>query len=156
MLEDEGFGHFRQTLELDEGGIGEHFLHLFAVFDVDVRKAVLLVVVDGEAVARCRAFAAETLHLRTYLLVAERSEGCIVGDGFTVAGDDDFGQRLDGEIIHCLDFLAGVTQEQQAPEAHLELRYLCFGATYLVVYLHDAGHMFRFFVEVFDFVERKP
>ena len=50
VLHTEGFGYSRQTLKLDDGTVLAHLLHLFAIFDVDVRRCVLLVMLHGETV----------------------------------------------------------------------------------------------------------
>ena len=51
MLHAECLGHSGQMLELDDGTVFAHLFNLFAILDVDVRRLVLLVVFDGEAVA---------------------------------------------------------------------------------------------------------
>ena len=85
QYEPEGF-------ELDDGTVGVHFLYLFAVLDVNVRRRVLLVVLHGKAIARRRTFAAEALHLGADDINAQRAKGGIVRDDFTIACHDDFGQ----------------------------------------------------------------
>ena len=52
VLHAECLWHGGQTFELDDSAVFAHFLHLFAILDVDVRRRVLFVVLDGEAVAR--------------------------------------------------------------------------------------------------------
>ena len=63
VLHAECLGNGGQTLELDNVAVGAHLFYLFTVFDVDVRRLVLLVMLDGETVARRRTFAVEALHL---------------------------------------------------------------------------------------------
>ncbi len=92
VLHAEGTGHGGQALELDDGAVFAHLLHLFTILDVDVRRCVLLVVLHGEAVARRRTLAAEALHFGTDLLDTQWTDGGEVGDDFTMACHDDFGQ----------------------------------------------------------------
>ena len=42
VLHAEGLGYDWQALELDDGAVLAHLLPLFAIFDVDVRRCVLL------------------------------------------------------------------------------------------------------------------
>ena len=92
VLHAEGLGYGWQALELDNGAVFAHLLHLFAILDIDVGGGVLLVVLDGEAVARWRALAAEALHPWPNLLDTHRSDSGVVGDDFTMTCHDDFGQ----------------------------------------------------------------
>lgn len=64
VLHAKSLGYSGQTFELDDGTVLAHLLYLFAIFNVDVRRCVLLVVLDSETVTWWWALAAETLHLR--------------------------------------------------------------------------------------------
>ena len=89
MFHAECLGNLGQPLKLDDGAVGAHLLHLFAVLDVDVCRCVLFVVFHSEAITWRRTFAAETLHLGTNFLVAHRTDGGVVGDDLAVRGNDD-------------------------------------------------------------------
>ena len=51
MFHSEGFGYSRQTLKLDDGTVLAHLLHLFAIFDVDIRWCIFLVMLYSKAIA---------------------------------------------------------------------------------------------------------
>ena len=57
VLHAEGLGYGWQALELDDGAVLAHLLHLFAILNVDVSGGVLLVVLNGEAVTWWRTLA---------------------------------------------------------------------------------------------------
>ena len=57
VLHAEGLGYGWQALELDNGAVFAHLLHLFAILNVDVSGGVLLVVLNGEAVTWWRTLA---------------------------------------------------------------------------------------------------
>ena len=57
VLHAECLWHGGQAFELDDGAVFAHFLHLFAILDVDVSVSVLLVVLNGEAVTWWRTLA---------------------------------------------------------------------------------------------------
>ena len=89
MSHAQGCGYFGQAFELDNGTIGAHFLHLLAVFNIDVGRFILFVMLDGEAVSRHRTTAAETVHLRSDNIGTERAKSLPVFDYLAVRGDDD-------------------------------------------------------------------
>ena len=89
MSHTQSSGHFGQMFELDDGTIGTHFLHLLAVFNVDVGGLVLFVMLDGESISRHSASAAETVHLRSDNIGTERAESIPVFDYVAVRSDDD-------------------------------------------------------------------
>ena len=62
--------------------------NLLTVFDVDVRRFVTTVL-DGVAVTRLRAFAAQTGHLRTDDLIAEGPQVFEGVDRCAMAGNSD-------------------------------------------------------------------
>ena len=92
VLHAECLVHGGQTFELDDGAVGAHLFYLFTVFDVDIRRIVLLVMLDGETIAWRRTLAAKALHLWADDIDAQRAKSRVVGDDFTMACDDDFGQ----------------------------------------------------------------
>ena len=92
MLHTESLRYDWQTLELDDGAVFTHFLHLFAILDVNVRRGVFLVVFDGEAISRRWTLASEPMHLRGDFLHAHGTDGGEVRDDFTMTCHDDFGQ----------------------------------------------------------------
>ena len=92
MLHAKSLGHGGKALELDDGTILTHLLHLFTILYVDIGRFVFTVVLNGEAVARRRTLAAEALHLGCNLVDAHRPDGGIVGQYFAMTCHDDFGQ----------------------------------------------------------------
>ena len=52
MSHTDGRGDLFEPLELDDGTILPHLLHLLAVFDVDIGGRILLIVLYSEAIAR--------------------------------------------------------------------------------------------------------
>ena len=66
VLHADSHRHCRQPLELNYRRVGSHLLHLLAIFNVDVGGSILLVVLNSEAIACRRAFAAKSLHLGSY------------------------------------------------------------------------------------------
>ena len=57
VLHAECLWHGGQALELDDGAVFAHLLHLFAILNVDVSGGVLHVMLDGEAVTWWRTLA---------------------------------------------------------------------------------------------------
>ena len=55
---------------------------------------------DGEAIARFGALAADTLHLRTNLGITEIAEVGIRWDDFAIRCDDNLWKRLDFNFLH--------------------------------------------------------
>ena len=80
--------HGRDVLELDQSRVCSLLCHLLAVLDVDVLRLVAAVL-DGLAVARFRAFAAQTGHFRANHLVAKATEVFKGRDDGTMAGHRD-------------------------------------------------------------------
>ena len=92
VLHAEHLGDGGQTLELNDCAVLSHRFYLLTILNIDVHGFILLVVLDGEAVAWRRTLAAETLHLWPNLLIKHGSDGRIVGDDLTMTCHDDFGQ----------------------------------------------------------------
>ena len=57
MLHAHSLRYSRYALELNDAAVGSHLLNLFAILDVDICRRVLLVVLDGEAIAWRRTLA---------------------------------------------------------------------------------------------------
>ena len=68
VLHAEYFRHSVKMLELDDSIVCTHLFHLFALLDINVGGAILLIVLNGEAIAWSRALTTEALHLWTYFL----------------------------------------------------------------------------------------
>ena len=66
VLHADSHRHCRQPLELNYRRVGFHLLYLLAIFNVDVGGTLHLVVLNSEAIACRRAFAAKSLHLGSY------------------------------------------------------------------------------------------
>ena len=64
------FWYSIKMLELYDGIVCAHLFHLFAILDINVGGAILLIVLNGETIAWSRALATEALHLWTYFLYA--------------------------------------------------------------------------------------
>ncbi len=59
----ECFGNSIKMLELYDGIVCAHLFHLFAILDINVGGAILLIVLNGETISWSRALATEALHL---------------------------------------------------------------------------------------------
>jgi hypothetical protein len=68
MFHAECFGDSIKMLELYDAIVYAHLFHLFAILDINVGGAILLIVLNGETIAWSRALATEALHLWTYFL----------------------------------------------------------------------------------------
>ena len=106
MLHAQCFGNSRKSFELDKVRVGKHFLDLLAVLNVNILRTVFLVVVNGEAITRLRAFAAGRRHCRTYLHIAQRPERIIIGNHLAVTSHDNLRKFLNDNFFHTLCLFA--------------------------------------------------
>ena len=70
VLHTQCLGNSIQALELYDAAVCTHFLYLLAILDINVSWAVLLIVLNCEALAGRWALATKALHLGTNLVHA--------------------------------------------------------------------------------------